>query len=486
MTPEDRDLGELIRIILREHNLSVRAFCDRYGFTKSTLYEWINDRGGVTRTPYRVIEALADVARATPADIFLRLGIDVLVVPSLSGPIDFDKISLYPLVEEIGDNALLKRAITTAIEGRRIYCYEGTLDKAYALYKRAVDYAIEAEAFRLATYLKAQLCNICEMTGKLDLAEDYYNQAFEEALRIQHDAIKAKDEYLKSLATRLALKAKIHWFWADYWARGTTTSSIPNALNLLRELKNAHYHQKIPYIMELLARCSINLGDTEQAIEYISDAAVYVYALPRPEFAKYELFLDAGGILPTGRLDYSWQEDQIRAAKTDILIAAGRPEEAFEVYQTLEKYLAPRAHLSFHNWYNPLWQEYLRMQAVITEDMDVKVACPFNDYADDLEGSGDLRVLALNTYSQGENDTAHEDFLWAGCRFQAALKEAAKAQANDVVIRSALAGSRAAIMQGNKPLAISRLSVIEEIMHHIDNPFLQRIYRNIQEEIAQL
>jgi hypothetical protein len=55
------------------------------------------------------------------------------------------------------------------------------------------------------------------------------------------------------------------------------------------------------------------------------------------------LFLDAGGSLPSGLIDYTWQEDQIRAAKLDILIAAGFPEEAIEPYSQI--IILPTGHL---------------------------------------------------------------------------------------------------------------------------------------------
>src|SRR5579864_7366493 len=342
MTTDGVTLGWIIRDILSKHSISVDLFCEQYGFKRSTVFRWIKNEGLIKQMPYRLIEALAEVARITPADIYLRLGIDVQAIPSTDEQLSVDNLQLYPLETLDPGDLKLQEAIKAAWRGKWIYCYDGTLPTALYEYERALVLAQEAKAFRLATYLKLAVCNLQEMIGQPGQAEQLLNEIQDEAAGLAFEARRTQNDQLAFLAERFSVDAKIRWLWTHRWARGAGVESITDGLAFLEAAKISQFYKRFPHPYVFLARCAIELGHVQQALQYIELAELREFSLSNARFPKLELFLDVEPN-PQGKKDYSWKEDQILATKADILIAARQPEAAFESYQLIKFHRPPRA-----------------------------------------------------------------------------------------------------------------------------------------------
>lgn len=490
MTYRPETVGAVIKDILERNNISVRRFAQIYGkegrtcyFSHQTVYRWMKGEGFEKGINNRLIEALADVGGVTFDEITQRFGQGVTIFSGRESNEFFEILPIWPLMKHVGDDPKLREAIRVSIRGRRAQCIDGTLQTARDELELGAQLAVEAKAPRVATYIKTYLCNVNEMLSNFDAVGRLVDEISYDADRFRREAEKTQDRDLEQLSHRFRTQSKLLLLWSQ-WARGVTPASVPEAEALLQDLEQHKLYQSMPYLLEFLARCFMNLGDVENGLRYIERAETCAYALRHAHRARYELFLDAGGALPTGKLDYRWQDDQILAAKVDLLIAAGKPEEAFESYRLIQLHKSPASHLSLHNWFNPAWQEVIQRQTVLTAETDEKLGYDFQDYDEELEASNDRRIQALNTYAAGEYESANGDLLMAGMRFQQAYDLAATCHADDVTAKSAIAGSRTAIRQNRRSHAQKLLGMIQMLIHRINNPAIEKDYHNVEEEIA--
>ncbi len=467
-------LGELMHEILVRNEVSVDTFCARFGFSRATVFRWLNDSGLVTKVPYAIVASLAEVDRCTPASIFQRLGIDVHTVPQGQARLSMDDLRLYPLIRDFerATTPAVSECLKLAISAREQYFDDGNMSRALAIYERAYQYAQYAKEPYLAAYLQLYVSNLLWMTGRLDEARRMSEETHDVALKIQAEGNKKQDKALSWLGSRLAVHSKLRTLWIDGWAHAVTRGSIAKGEAIIEELKACHFHQRIPYVYEYLARCAVALGETEMAREYVELAELHAYGLPRKQYAQYELFLDAGS-KSQGGLGYSRQEDHFLETKMDILIGIGAYDQAFEAYQQINVHRNPQAYLTLHHWFDPHWQMLLSSQSIITPVRDVKLAYSLESWNEELAETGNKRVQALLLVSQGRNLLANGLLPEAQSSFVAAGQLAHEAKALDVEAQAQMHYAEVTARRGERTVANHALSVIEGKVARIDNPYLR-------------
>lgn len=479
-------LGLLMDKILSDRGISVDQFRKRFEFKRSTVYRWMLQDTLVENVEFRLIKALAEVAQTTPADIYKRLGIDVNDFPSRDSQFSLENLRLYPLITNVDYSSVrLQKAIESGYRAKR-HWYNGMMNDAWLAYESAATDAKNAKARLLATYLNLQRINIAEMTGRLGWAENLFNETQKDIQQLLYDAQKKKDTQLISLATRFDAQSQLYWLWAYRWFHGVSEASISEGEALRAFMEQQELYHLLPCLFIFLARCSFDLGEEEQALDYIKRGRVQTYALRHTQLAETPLFLDAGGSTKNGHIDYEWLDDLVSGAMADILIGLGRVEEALTEYLRIHSHRRPCAQWSFFHWPDPLWKEALGQQTIVTSEVDIKLDYSDEEWEYDLEEGGSVYLQALTLYSQGQSYVVKGDLLKAHLRFNAALELAKKYNANDLYVRGAVADSIVQAQRGLTPVAIKNLYMVEGDTHRITNPVILREFHKAQEAIRQI
>jgi tetratricopeptide (TPR) repeat protein len=388
-------------------------------------------------------------------------------------------------------NPTVLEAVKLALKARRIYYEEGKLTEALALYRHALYLSLTAKEYGLVAYIRTHICNIEGMIGNFTQVELQFAQAQDGALRLCAEAQRLQDNDLYSTGQRILGEARLRYLWANYWAKGPSFVGIREAEQLEKDFRKFHNHTRMPQLYNFFARTLLALGDTANAVEYIDKAVETVLALPHQYYARYALFLDGAGCTASGRIDYQRHIDQIFAANADVHIAADQPEEAFIAYQMITVHREPQADLSWYYWFRPSWQQYLHGQIQNksfgeSRLRDKKLEYDFDDWNQALEDTQDKRVQALITYSQAENDEASGDLPAARLKYQRAAVLGQECGADDLFTQGIIAASHIAVIQKNKPLAVSKINSIQDVIHKVDNPQILAKYRQVQQAIVQL
>jgi tetratricopeptide (TPR) repeat protein len=475
--------GWLAASILAKHELTPSQFAKRFGkryeFSRASAYRWASP-SSVEMPPYGFLQALAEIENVHVWELMKWLEEHEHSVDASA--IQYSKLKLFPLITNIDDRPELQPSIAHALEARRLYV-AGNLIEAGHKFEWALQDADKQKARLYAAYLRGHLLNIHEMTGSLSRGQAIYDKARRDIEETKSGATKTKNEDLKTIANRLELELELRWFWLDFWGRGARVNSLGEGQLLLDKIRDANVIQKEPYLLEFIARCHVALGEYEQAVDKINEAERLVYALRNPIYARNELFLDSGGSMPDGTIDYTWQEDQIRAAKFDILLAASRVKEAFDAYRSITIHYGPQTHLSIHRWWHPLFQAHLMKQNGIAAELDVKRILKPDEYERELAKSGDLRVQASNLVSLGHYYIAHGNFAQAFKKYQDARRIAHDCSAQDIEVEAGIGLISISSKIPKQQLDLRLLNVIKETLRNMDNPYLRKQFEDTVKQV---
>lgn len=485
MPSEHGTLGWLIETVLNDAGLSVDHFVDmygdEYGFTRSSVFRWRGNKGKANDLPYPIIEALSRVAKKPPAEMFLRLGIDIFRVPLQANPKDITKVHVYPLVNgNLVGKPELQEAVRLALYAQELYLYEGGLPDVLRNYEDAAAIAGKRGEFLLASYIRLQVANILEMTGSITEAKEVLERIRESTQVGQKEAQKSGNEQQAWLGIRLATEAEVRWLWTSRWAAGITEESLVEGRAFTKRLVSSPYSLELPHNYVFMARCAVECNQIDEALHYLELAETRAFASSKVRIAPTRLFLDINEV------DETWGTDNMLATKADILISAGMVDLAFQSYRRIKRHRNPGAMFCIQHWFDPSWQQLLKKQSLVTDDIDPKLLYTFNEWDEELEASGDLRVQSLITYSQGENDYHQQDYLLAGFRYERARELAERCSADDVIVNAGASASLAAALDGNRELAERRLNMIHNKIHIVNNPVAHTKYQHAMEAIRQL
>jgi hypothetical protein len=302
----------------------------------------------------------------------------------------------------------------------------------------------------------------------LDLAQ----RALDKGEELWHQGLRKHDDVMTNLGARIIANARIRMFTITYMASGVTQSSLDAGKKLLSDLSSLKVTQRLSGVYEQLARVALALGMHTQALDYVCNAEEKVFANTNPNYHQFELFLDSGGTLPSGKIDYQWSEDHIRSTKADILIALGKVEEAWEVYRLINRHKPPRTLLSPQNWRVPGWVNFVR-QIDISSVPDDKLAYSSEDWIICLEESGDLRMLARYLIDDAEVYANQHDTATCLRQLERAKQIACQCDSIDLVIKS----TAKRYLLTNAPIDLSDVILLQENLHRFDNPVIQELCR---------
>lgn len=473
-SPGSGTIGWFIRHMLDKNGISVDEFCRHYGqyygLTRTTLYNWRNNQVRETDIPLNLIQAFADLERTSIADICLTLGIDVNAKGKHVEMVDnVSQYRIAPFKQNVGNIDYFNRTIVKAIEFRRKFVQDGTLATAQTLLEYAIDFSRKARASSLTAYLQTYLSDIYRMEGDLSGAINLAERTIEVGQRLYNEGKRHRDDVQTKLGARIIANARIRQLSARFLASGVTRASLIAGENLIEELDKLHVEERIPGVYEILARIALGMGYLRDARYYISHARNGTFALTNPNYRHFELFLDAGGSLPTGEIDYVWSEDHIRSTEADILIALDELDDAWSVYQKITHHKPPRSHLSPLNWFDPRWVNFIQAQAAFTMIDDVKLSYSFEDWLLESEESGQPRLQASHLYNWAQYEANHNNTSLAIEKLERAQEVAMTFQAKDIAIES-LASK---YILGKRPVDRREVNMLETNLHGFDNPRIQ-------------
>ncbi len=470
--PEPGTTGWLMNLILERHDISIDDFAALSGLPRTSLYNWRNNVVRKWDPPLELLQALADLDKTSIAEMYALLDIDVNKHRHRTGKPTLVSYRTKPFLPFVRDKEQFDRAIAYAVSFRNEFMNEARLDRARRHLERAIDAAYHSGAKPLTLYLQTYQPDIYRMMGDLDQAERLSTEILKHAYEIHDDGSRKRDEELTGLGARIISNALKRHIAIRHVARGITHGSHSALLELLEVVADLNIPEYKSGVYEELARVASGLGMKDAALTYVELASAHTFANSHPMYRRMELFLDAGGSLPNGDIDYGWAEDHILSTKCDILISLGRYEDAYRVYRRIRHHKPARSHLSPQNW-NAEWRAFVKSQVDWETINDVKLQYSFKDWLADIEESQDVRLQASVLYNQAEQSHQDGNLPDAKMYLEHAWSLATQCEAQDILIKVMAEKLLIARNEGDLPLAQKVAPVLEERIRAFDNPVIQ-------------